>query len=101
VQQRRDHAGWRGGVGAGAERAVRLRVDAAGEELALDVRVPVVLDLVVRPARQLPGDEGPPAGGKRREQVRCGVRRSSKRPAGSIIVVLTVSTRNRNSDDES
>ncbi|BAT12945.1 Os11g0181000 [Oryza sativa Japonica Group] len=63
-------AGWRGGeppwrlellllvvVGGGIERAVRLRVDAAGEELALDVRVPVVLDLVVRPPRQPPGDQ--------------------------------------------
>jgi hypothetical protein len=40
----------------GCERAVRVRVHAAGEELALDVRVPVVLDLVVRPARQLPRD---------------------------------------------
>jgi hypothetical protein len=39
---------------------VRLRVDAPGEQLALDVRVPVVLDLVVRPARELPGDQGPP-----------------------------------------
>ena len=43
------------------ERAVRVRVDAAGEELALDVGVPVVLDLVVRPPRQFPGDQGPPA----------------------------------------
>jgi hypothetical protein len=40
---------------------VRLRVDAAGQQLALDVRVPVVLDLVVRPPRQLPRDERPPA----------------------------------------
>jgi hypothetical protein len=45
----------RGGGGT-----VRLRVDAAGEELALDVRVPVVLYLVVRPARQPPGDQRPP-----------------------------------------
>jgi len=58
---RRDGAGSRGGVGSDSERAVRLRVDAAGQELALDVRVPVVLDLVVRPARQLPGDQRPPA----------------------------------------
>jgi hypothetical protein len=36
-------------------------VDAAGEELALDVRVPVVFYLVVRPARQSPGDQRPPA----------------------------------------
>ena len=57
---RRD-AGSRRRRGGAAERAVRLRVDAAGEELALDVRVPVVLDLVVRPARQPPGDQGPSA----------------------------------------
>jgi hypothetical protein len=44
----------------GADRPVRLRVDAAGDELALDVRVPIVLDLVVRPARQPPGDQRPP-----------------------------------------
>jgi hypothetical protein len=45
-------AAWCGsGGGDGTERTVRLGVDAAGEELALDVRVPVVLDLVVRPAR--------------------------------------------------
>ena len=47
--------------GATAERAVRLRVDAPAQQLALDVRVPVVLDLVVRPAGQLPRDERPPA----------------------------------------
>jgi hypothetical protein len=39
---------------------VRLGVDAAGEELALDLRVPVVLDLVVRSTRQPPGDQRPP-----------------------------------------
>jgi len=31
---------------------VGLGIEAAAEELALDVRVPVVLDLVVGPARQ-------------------------------------------------
>ena len=46
--------------GGGGERAVRLRVDAAGEELALDVRVPVVLDLVVSTAQQPPGYLRPP-----------------------------------------
>jgi hypothetical protein len=51
----------RGGGGGIEQRAVRVRVDAAGEELALDVRVPVVLDLVVRPPRQPPGDQRPPA----------------------------------------
>jgi hypothetical protein len=40
---------------------VRLRVDAASEELALDVRVPVVLDLVVGSAGQLPRDQRPPS----------------------------------------
>lgn len=33
------------------EGAVSLRVDAAADELALDVRVPVVLDLVVSSTR--------------------------------------------------
>jgi hypothetical protein len=46
--------------GGGGDGTVRLRVDAAGEELALDVRVPVVLYLVVRPARQPAGDQRPP-----------------------------------------
>jgi hypothetical protein len=55
----RREAGGEGG--GGAQRAVRLRVDAAGQQLALDVRVPVVLDLVVRAPRQLPRDERPPA----------------------------------------
>jgi hypothetical protein len=36
------------------------RVDAHLPELLLDVRVPVVLDLVVRPPRQLRRDLGPP-----------------------------------------
>ena len=40
-------------------REVSLRVDAAADELALDVGVPVVLDLVVGPSRQLPGDDRP------------------------------------------
>jgi hypothetical protein len=48
-----------GDGGGGIERAVRERVEAAGEELALDVGVPVVLDLVVRPPRQPPGDQRP------------------------------------------
>jgi hypothetical protein len=48
------------GGGAATEQLVCLRVDASGEEFALDVRVPVVLDLVVRPARQTPGDQRPP-----------------------------------------
>jgi hypothetical protein len=61
-----------GGVGAGLERdggrgaprdtAVRDGVDAAAQQLAPDVRVPVVLDLVVRPPREPRGDERPPAG---------------------------------------
>ena len=39
---------------------MRFRVDAAGKELSLDVRVPVVLDLVVCPTRQPSGDHRPP-----------------------------------------
>jgi hypothetical protein len=62
-----------GGVGAGLERdvghgagagdgAVRDGVDAPAQQLPPDVRVPVVLDLVVRPPREPRGDERPPAG---------------------------------------
>jgi hypothetical protein len=47
------------GNGVSADRAVRLRVDDAGEELAFDVPVSVVLDLVVGAARELAGDERP------------------------------------------
>jgi hypothetical protein len=50
----------RGGRGSFVERAVRVGVDAAGEQLTPDVRVPVVLDLVVRPPRQPSGDKRPP-----------------------------------------
>ena len=50
-----------GDGGVGGDGAVRDGVDAPGEELAADVRVPVVLDLVVRPSRQPPGDQGPSA----------------------------------------
>jgi hypothetical protein len=50
----------RGGRGSLVELAVRLGVDAAGEQLTPDVRVPVVLDLVVRPPRQPSGDQRPP-----------------------------------------
>ena len=46
--------------GGDAKRAVRLRVDTPGKELALDVRVPVVLDLVVSTAWQPPGYLRPP-----------------------------------------
>jgi hypothetical protein len=53
-------AACRGSGGGDTERSVRLGVDAAGEELALDMRVPVVLDLVVRSTRQPPGDQRPP-----------------------------------------
>jgi len=59
-------AAWRGGSGGGrgnggsTRRLVRPWVDAAGDELALDVRVPVVLDLVVRSTRQPGGDQRPP-----------------------------------------
>jgi hypothetical protein len=56
-------AALRGGGGGncgGTRRLVRPWVDAPGDELALDVRVPVVLDLVVRPPRQLGGDQRPP-----------------------------------------
>jgi hypothetical protein len=40
--------------------AVDLAVRRLLTELLLEVRVPVVLDLVVRPARQLRRDHGPP-----------------------------------------
>jgi len=46
--------------GGDAKRAVGSRVDTEGQELALDVRVPVVLDLVVSTARQPPGYLRPP-----------------------------------------
>ena len=54
-----------GGDGAGArvgDGAVRDGVDAPAKQLPPDVRVPVVLDLVVRPPREPRGDERPPAG---------------------------------------
>lgn len=51
------------GMGCGGGRrgygSMRLGVDAAAEELALDVSVPVVLDLVVGSSRQPSGNEGP------------------------------------------
>jgi hypothetical protein len=53
-------AACRGSGGGDTERSVRLGVDAAGDEVALDVRVPVVLDLVVRSTRQPAGDQRPP-----------------------------------------
>jgi hypothetical protein len=43
------------------QRRVRARVDAPRDELLAEVRVPVVLDLVVRAARQAPSDQRPPA----------------------------------------
>jgi len=49
------------------------------------VRVPVVLDLVVRPARQLPGDQRPPAAGQREERAACqtsSIEGRSARPQG-------------------
>jgi hypothetical protein len=63
---------------------VRLRVDAAAEELALDVRVPVVFDLVVRPAGQLPRDQRPPARSRARSITRPSRRTRAKqdRPCG-------------------
>ena len=40
---------------------MRLGIDASAEELPLDVGVPVVLDLVVRPPGQSPSYQRPPA----------------------------------------
>jgi len=48
----------RGGAAGG--RAWRWLVEAHPAQLLLEVRVPVVLDLVVRPARELRRDHGPP-----------------------------------------
>ena len=52
------------GGGAGRRRSRRRRGELGGSallaQLLLHVRVPVVLDLVVRPARQLCRDHGPP-----------------------------------------
>jgi hypothetical protein len=47
--------------GTASAEAVCLRVDATCEERALDVRVAVVLDVVVRPAGKMPRDQRPPA----------------------------------------
>ena len=60
-RRRRREAGDGAGRGGSADGAVRVRVHDAVEELALDVRVIVVLDLVVRPARQLARNQRPPA----------------------------------------
>ena len=52
-----DRLGEEGGVVVfGRQLLVRDGVDAGAQELLADVRVPVVLDLVVRPARQLGRD---------------------------------------------
>jgi hypothetical protein len=52
------------GHGVGGDGAVRNGVDAPAQQLPPDVRVPVVLDLVVRPPREPRGDERPPAEGR-------------------------------------
>jgi hypothetical protein len=49
-----------GYVGGGlVDRPVGHRVDPPAQQLPPDVRVPVVLDLVVRPSRQPTGNQGP------------------------------------------
>ena len=64
---RQPESGWQRRVRRSLGRpAVCLRVDDAGEELAFDVPVPVVLDLIVGAARQLAGDERPPVREERR-----------------------------------
>jgi hypothetical protein len=56
-RRRLERYGYVGGVVV--DQPVGHRVDPAAQQLPPDVRVPVVLDLVVCPSRQPPGDQGP------------------------------------------
>lgn len=60
VAEHRRRAGAGGGGDDLGERLVGGRIDAALAKLLLDVRVPEVLDLVVRPTRQLSRNLRPP-----------------------------------------
>jgi hypothetical protein len=71
------------GFGSAAERPVRDGVNAHLPELLLDVCVPVVLDLVVRPPGEPSRDLGPPAQNETSGAVRSASRWRKKATAGA------------------